>query len=164
MPAILSGSAAAPSGERAAPSQRPSVVYDLETETLVAHRPVTASEAADVVRAASQDRRFGGTSHDTAVATFAAAVAKVRERSQGLFADQALTSPAGYPVATLGARLLGDYLLPFEIVSILLLVVMIGAAYLAKSRRRSIQSGIADATAEPGPEAAHASRRARMWT
>ncbi len=35
----------------------------------------------------------------------------------------------------LGAALLGDYLLPFELVSVVLLAVMIGAAYLAKSRR-----------------------------
>ena len=42
----------------------------------------------------------------------------------------------GYPMARLGQALLGDYLLPFEIVSVLLLVVMIGAAYLAKGRRR----------------------------
>lgn len=48
-------------------------------------------------------------------------------------------SPAGeYPVARLGQVLLGDYLVPFEIVSVLLLVVMIGAAYLAKGRRREI--------------------------
>lgn len=41
-----------------------------------------------------------------------------------------------YPVKELGAALLGDYLLPFELVSVVLLVVMIGAAYLAKGRRR----------------------------
>jgi NADH-quinone oxidoreductase subunit J len=49
----------------------------------------------------------------------------------------ATDDPAGgYPMAQLGQALLGDYLLPFEIVSVLLLVVMIGAAYLAKGRRR----------------------------
>lgn len=42
-----------------------------------------------------------------------------------------------YPVLELGAALLGDYLLPFELVSVVLLVVMIGAAYLAKGRRRN---------------------------
>lgn len=42
----------------------------------------------------------------------------------------------GYPVDKLGVALLGDYLIPFEIASVLLLVVMIGAAYLAKARRR----------------------------
>jgi NADH-quinone oxidoreductase subunit J len=42
----------------------------------------------------------------------------------------------GYPVAALGQALLGDYLVPFELASVLLLVVMIGAAYLAKGRRR----------------------------
>jgi NADH-quinone oxidoreductase subunit J len=37
-----------------------------------------------------------------------------------------------YPIEKLGQALLGDYLVPFEIASVLLLVVMIGAAYLAK--------------------------------
>src|SRR5580704_13972612 len=41
-----------------------------------------------------------------------------------------------YPIEKLGQALLGDYLVPFEIASVLLLVVMIGAAYLAKGRRR----------------------------
>jgi NADH-quinone oxidoreductase subunit J len=43
---------------------------------------------------------------------------------------------APYPIEKLGQALLGDYLVPFEIASVLLLVVMIGAAYLAKGRRR----------------------------
>ena len=42
----------------------------------------------------------------------------------------------GYPIERLGEALLGDYLVPFEIASVLLLVVMIGAAYLAKGRRQ----------------------------
>lgn len=42
----------------------------------------------------------------------------------------------GYPVLRLGEALLGDYLVPFELISVLLLAVMIGAAYLAKARRR----------------------------
>jgi NADH-quinone oxidoreductase subunit J len=41
-----------------------------------------------------------------------------------------------YPVDKLGQALLGDFLVPFELASVLLLVVMIGAAYLAKGRRR----------------------------
>lgn len=41
-----------------------------------------------------------------------------------------------YPVDQLGQALLGDYLIPFELASVLLLVVMIGAAYLAKGRKR----------------------------
>jgi NADH:ubiquinone oxidoreductase subunit 6 (subunit J) len=40
-----------------------------------------------------------------------------------------------YAIATLGLALLGDYLVPFELASVILLVVMIGAAYLAKGRR-----------------------------
>jgi len=43
-----------------------------------------------------------------------------------------------YPVDRLGQVLLGDYLIPFEVVSVLLLVVMIGAAYLAKGRKQSL--------------------------
>jgi NADH-quinone oxidoreductase subunit J len=39
-----------------------------------------------------------------------------------------------YALATLGQALLGDYLVPFELASVLLLTVMIGAAYLAKGR------------------------------
>jgi NADH-quinone oxidoreductase subunit J len=44
--------------------------------------------------------------------------------------------PQRYPVELLGQTLLGDYLIPFELASVLLLAVMIGAAYLAKGRRR----------------------------
>ena len=61
-----------------------------------------------------------------------------------------------YPLAQLGQALLGDYLLPFEIASVLLLVVMIGAAYLAKARRRE------NAGATEAEKAA--SRRMRAWS
>jgi NADH-quinone oxidoreductase subunit J len=51
--------------------------------------------------------------------------------------DAALPSADGhYPMAKFGQVLLGDFLVPFEVVSVLLLTVMIGAAYLAKARRR----------------------------
>jgi NADH-quinone oxidoreductase subunit J len=43
---------------------------------------------------------------------------------------------SAYPLEALGQALLGDFLVPFEVVSVLLLVVMIGAAYLAKGRKR----------------------------
>jgi NADH-quinone oxidoreductase subunit J len=62
----------------------------------------------------------------------------------------------GYPTDKLGQALLGDYLLPFEIASVLLLVVMIGAAYLAKARRRE---GSAN-----GPTESAGSRQARAWS
>jgi NADH-quinone oxidoreductase subunit J len=51
------------------------------------------------------------------------------------------TASSGYPIALFGQALLGDYLLPFELVSVLLLVVMIGAAYLAKGRKRETLNG-----------------------
>jgi NADH:ubiquinone oxidoreductase subunit 6 (subunit J) len=57
------------------------------------------------------------------------------------FPGQPLHSPEGYPMAALGEALLGDYLVPFELVSVVLLVVMIGAAYLAKGRRKSATGG-----------------------
>jgi len=50
------------------------------------------------------------------------------------FASQELNITT-YPLVQLGQVLLGDYLIPFELASVLLLVVMIGAAYLAKGRR-----------------------------
>jgi NADH-quinone oxidoreductase subunit J len=59
-----------------------------------------------------------------------------------------------YPVDRLGQVLLGDYLVPFEVVSVLLLVVMIGAAYLAKGRKRE----------EDAADRSSLSRRAREWS
>ena len=67
-----------------------------------------------------------------------------------------LSEEAGYPVDRLGQALLGDYLLPFEIASVLLLVVMIGAAYLAKARRREERPA--------GSTESAASRQARAWS
>ncbi|WP_020470259.1 NADH-quinone oxidoreductase subunit J family protein [Zavarzinella formosa] len=48
------------------------------------------------------------------------------------------TLPSAGP---LGTAFLGNYLLPFEIVSVHLLVVLIGAAYLARAKRRSKEEG-----------------------
>jgi NADH-quinone oxidoreductase subunit J len=42
---------------------------------------------------------------------------------------------ASNTIETFGQLLLGDYLVPFELASVLLLVVMIGAAYVARGRR-----------------------------
>jgi len=47
-------------------------------------------------------------------------------------ADHALSPPA---VRDLGNALLTDYLVPFEVASVLLLVVMIGAAYMARGEK-----------------------------
>jgi NADH-quinone oxidoreductase subunit J len=55
--------------------------------------------------------------------------------SHAQFATQT-PSVQPYSMAPIGIALLGEFLVPFELVSVLLLVVMIGAAYLAKSRRR----------------------------
>jgi NADH-quinone oxidoreductase subunit J len=44
---------------------------------------------------------------------------------------------ASYPMAQLGVALMGPYFVPFEVSSVLLLTVMIGAAFLARGRRRS---------------------------
>jgi NADH-quinone oxidoreductase subunit J len=49
-----------------------------------------------------------------------------------------LTTQTMAPTATpLGMKLLSDYLLPFEIVSVHLLVVLVGAAYLARTKKRA---------------------------
>jgi NADH-quinone oxidoreductase subunit J len=62
-----------------------------------------------------------------------------------------------YPVDRLGQVLLGDYLVPFEVVSVLLLAVMIGAAYLAKGRRNEDERA---AAASPST----LSQQAREWS
>jgi NADH-quinone oxidoreductase subunit J len=54
--------------------------------------------------------------------------------STATFGERRMTPPQDN-VAAFGVALLGPYLVPFEIVSVLLLVVMIGAAYLAKRRK-----------------------------
>ncbi len=46
-----------------------------------------------------------------------------------------------YGVADLGRNLLGKYALPLEMAGVLLLVVMIGAAYIAKGRHADITEG-----------------------
>src|SRR5205085_6270527 len=74
--------------------------------------------------------------------------------TRSTFATNAL-DPVAYPMDKLGQTLLGDYLVPFEIVSVLLLVVMIGAAYLAKGRRRETDEAPADT---------RLSQRARQWS
>ena len=48
--------------------------------------------------------------------------------------DAVLRAVDGGNTQTIGAILYTDYLLPFEIASLLLLVAMIGAIYLAKKR------------------------------
>ena len=58
-------------------------------------------------------------------------------------------------------KLLGDYLLPFEIVSVLLLAVMIGAAYLAKARRREASESASAARGLPWRLVARARRLQR---
>ena len=55
--------------------------------------------------------------------------------SMPVFATAEQPTGTGYPMQALGQALLGDYLVPFELSSVLLLVVMIGAAYLAKGRK-----------------------------
>lgn len=63
---------------------------------------------------------------------------------------QIASTPLAYPIAALGSALLGKFLIPFELISVLLLVVMIGAAYLAKGRRdRRSATGAQGETAAP---------------
>jgi NADH-quinone oxidoreductase subunit J len=56
------------------------------------------------------------------------------------FNSQVIEGTGAYPMDKLGQALLGDFLIPFELASVLLLGVMIGAAYLAKGRRREPES------------------------
>ena len=49
--------------------------------------------------------------------------------------------PEAQPVARLGEALLSTYLVPFELASVLLLAVMVGAAYLAQPVRKSEDQG-----------------------
>jgi len=53
------------------------------------------------------------------------------------WSDSARALSANATVAQIGTELLTTYLAPFEISSVLLLAVMIGAAYLARAERRA---------------------------
>ena len=94
-----------------------------------------------------------------------------RDAPAGPPARHAMDPNAPYPMAGLGVALLGDYLLPFELASVLLLAVLIGAAYLAKARRRDEVAdagrGEAEEPRTPGADVVAApenSRRAREWS
>ena len=75
--------------------------------------------------------------------------------AMGHFGTAEVPPGSRYPVDLLGQALLGDYLVPFELASVLLLVVMIGAAYLAKGRKREWESPAV---------AADLSRQAKQWS
>jgi len=81
------------------------------------------------------------------VALVAAIVNTIPEGKPAAFADHPLPADASYPIDRLGTALLGDYLVPFELASVLLLAVMIGAAFLAKGRRPTHRQS----TARPSP-------------
>src|SRR5687767_14643620 len=83
-----------------------------------------------------------------AIVLFALSMAILRTN----FASEELVGVT-YPIDKLGQVLLGDYLVPFEVVSVLLLAVMIGAAYLAKGRRR-----------EGEGSSANLSQQAKQWS
>ena len=53
------------------------------------------------------------------------------------WSEGAATIDANATVAAIGKTLLTAYLVPFEVASVLLLVVMIGAAYLARAEKRT---------------------------
>jgi NADH-quinone oxidoreductase subunit J len=83
--------------------------------------------------------RYGPSRGEVAVASGLSAVllaALVVLMLRGRFpvSANAASAPAG--VELLGQALLGDYLVPFELASVLLLVVLVGAAHLAAGRRR----------------------------
>jgi NADH-quinone oxidoreductase subunit J len=91
-----------------------------------------------------------------AVVLFGALVLAIRAAN---FQPEWLETREKYPVGALGQALLGDYLVPFELASVVLLVVMIGAAYLAKGRRREAPP----TTAETKPRLV-LSKKAREWS
>ncbi len=88
--------------------------------------------------------RFTPKVHEVVIATGVAVVllaAMVMAILRTPFGVAPVEGAEGYPMDKLGQALLGDYLVPFELASVLLLVVMIGAAYLAKARRREGEAG-----------------------
>lgn len=82
--------------------------------------------------------RFEPKATEVAIAISIATVlltALVLVASRTRFQIAATPNPTATSIDTFGQALLGDYIVPFELASVLLLVVMIGAAYLARGRR-----------------------------
>lgn len=94
----------------------PALVDDHEDQRLNDAAAVTPAAQADVDRAHAR-RQAGRTVRQLGLSFF------------GLRPDRDLNQPAGEALAP-------GFLLPFEIISIHLLVVLIGAAYLARAKRR----------------------------
>jgi NADH:ubiquinone oxidoreductase subunit 6 (subunit J) len=89
----------------------------LEQGRVNAHTPEAKAAAADARARFEARRQSGRTVRQLGLSFF------------GLRPDQDLNQPAGHALAP-------GFLLPFEIVSVHLLVVLIGAAYLARAKRR----------------------------
>jgi len=69
------------------------------------------------------------------------------------------------PVGQIGLALLSEYLLPFELISVHLLVVLIGAAYLARARRVSVaRTAVSGETGSPGNDSSQSGPRAEATT
>ena len=160
---------------------RSNVGYDDEAGAVVASAKIAPEDQQRLLALGAADPALSASPENRAA--FEAAVGRLTAQSQRLFASR----PFGegyYPMDIVGAKLLGDYLLPFEIVSVLLLAVMIGAAYLAKARRRepsesasaaraSLAQGSEGPAGSNGGGAARAygegtgdelSQRARQWS
>jgi NADH:ubiquinone oxidoreductase subunit 6 (subunit J) len=109
------------------------VRYEPGPARLTIDRQLAPAEHAALLERAAADPRLAGSSDRQ---TFARSLEQLMHNARALPARQPLDPDAPYPTAGLGLALLGDYLLPFELASVILLAVMIGAAYLAKARRR----------------------------
>lgn len=130
------------------------LMYDPAAGVLSMRTRLTDADRQELARRSGAEAKAGGAD----LSAFNDAVQKLSVQSSRLFAGDRLDTSAGYPMVTLGEKLLGAYLVPFELVSVLLLVVMIGAAYLAKGRRRPQDAGTRQAME------AELSREARQWT
>ena len=108
------------------------VRYDAANATLCTDRRLSLeSRQALLDRADTEGEGFDSSRHHA----LATAMDDLAHAARALPVKASVDSDAGYPVAALGAALLGEYLLPFELASVILLAVMIGAAFLAKGRR-----------------------------
>ena len=84
-----------------------------------------------VVRAERKKRRSAATGFVIALGTFGALMILI----SGTEWEQGRGVSGSPTTAGLGTALLTDYLLPFEVISVLLLVVLCGAAYMARREK-----------------------------
>ncbi len=141
------------------PATAPTVVYDAAARRLIISIAPDQTTAQEVVQAINQPGSSVGELFEARLPSGHLGLGALRVGDGGTFTLRAPSTterPATLGLALLGARVdhtqREGYLLPFEIISVHLLVVLVGAAYLARARRRASMATVSQGPSAPAPQ------------